>query len=222
MFIDVWQWTPMVVLILLAGLTSLSEEPQEAARIDGATRAGSGSGTSPCRCSCRRSIVAVLLRGIDALKTFDILYATKGKRRRLVPRGRDAQRLRLRPELRLQRVRRLLSRPHHLLPHHHRARCGPSPPAGRRRMPMTRPHPPYQTFRVVALVLRRARPCWRRWSGWSPRRSRPTSTSTTPSKALVFSPTWDNYAKVLQQANYVQFIVEQPVGGVRRDRAVDR
>ncbi|MGN6599118.1 MAG: carbohydrate ABC transporter permease, partial [Actinomycetes bacterium] len=28
--IDVWQWTPMVVLILLAGLTSLSEEPQEA------------------------------------------------------------------------------------------------------------------------------------------------------------------------------------------------
>ena len=37
MFIDIWQWTPMVVLILLAGLTSLSDEPQEAARIDGAS-----------------------------------------------------------------------------------------------------------------------------------------------------------------------------------------
>ncbi|HAM25325.1 MAG TPA: ABC transporter permease, partial [Microbacteriaceae bacterium] len=30
MFVDVWQWTPMIVLILLAGLTSLSEEPDEA------------------------------------------------------------------------------------------------------------------------------------------------------------------------------------------------
>jgi hypothetical protein len=35
-FIDVWQWTPMIVLILLACLTSLSEEPDEAARLDGA------------------------------------------------------------------------------------------------------------------------------------------------------------------------------------------
>ena len=37
MFIDIWQWTPMVVLILLAGLTSLSDEPQEAGLIDGAS-----------------------------------------------------------------------------------------------------------------------------------------------------------------------------------------
>jgi len=77
-FIDIWQWTPMVVLILLAGLTSLSDEPQEAAKIDGA------SGwqrfwyiTLPLLMPT--VIVAVLLRGIDALKTFDILYATKGR-----------------------------------------------------------------------------------------------------------------------------------------------
>ena len=77
-FVDVWQWTPMIVLILLAGLTSLSEEPDEAARIDGA---------SPWQrvrfvtLPLLRStvIVAIVLRGIDALKTFDILYATKGK-----------------------------------------------------------------------------------------------------------------------------------------------
>lgn len=78
MLIDIWQWTPMVVLILLAGLTSLSDEPQEAALIDGA------NGWQRFRyitlpLMMPTVIVAILLRGIDALKTFDILYATKGK-----------------------------------------------------------------------------------------------------------------------------------------------
>jgi multiple sugar transport system permease protein len=77
-FIDVWQWTPMIVLILLAGLTSLSDEPDEAARIDGAT---SWQRFRFVTLPLLRStvIVAIVLRGIDALKTFDILYATKGK-----------------------------------------------------------------------------------------------------------------------------------------------
>jgi multiple sugar transport system permease protein len=77
-FIDVWQWTPMVVLILLAGLTSLSDEPQEAARIDGAT-AWQRFWYITLPLLMPTVIVAVLLRGIDALKTFDILYATKGR-----------------------------------------------------------------------------------------------------------------------------------------------
>ena len=78
MFIDVWQWTPMVALILLAGLTSLSEEPQEAAKIDGAsTWQRFWFVTLPLMMPT--VVVAILLRGIDALKTFDILYATKGK-----------------------------------------------------------------------------------------------------------------------------------------------
>ncbi|WP_433308937.1 carbohydrate ABC transporter permease [Micromonospora sp. CA-269861] len=78
MFIDVWQWTPMVVLILLAGLTSLSDEPQEAARIDGASSwQRFRHVTLPLLMPT--VIVAILLRGIDALKTFDILYATKGR-----------------------------------------------------------------------------------------------------------------------------------------------
>ncbi|KQX68612.1 ABC transporter permease [Angustibacter sp. Root456] len=76
--IDVWQWTPMVVLILLAGLTSLPEEPHEAALVDGTT------GWQRFRyvtlpMLMPTVIVAILLRGIDAIKTFDILYATKGK-----------------------------------------------------------------------------------------------------------------------------------------------
>ncbi|MEU8261441.1 sugar ABC transporter permease [Micromonospora sp. NPDC048999] len=78
MFIDIWQWTPMVVLILLAGLTSLSDEPQEAALIDGAsTWQRFRHVTLPLLMPT--VIVAILLRGIDALKTFDILYATKGR-----------------------------------------------------------------------------------------------------------------------------------------------
>jgi ABC-type sugar transport system permease subunit len=77
-FIDIWQWTPMVVLILLAGLTSLSDEPQEAARIDGAsTWQRFRHVTLPLLMPT--VIVAILLRAIDGLKTFDILYATKGR-----------------------------------------------------------------------------------------------------------------------------------------------
>jgi multiple sugar transport system permease protein len=78
MFVDIWQWTPMVVLILLAGLTSLSDEPDEAARIDGASALQRFRYvTLPLLRAT--VIVAILLRSIDALKTFDILYATKGK-----------------------------------------------------------------------------------------------------------------------------------------------
>ncbi|WP_426226608.1 carbohydrate ABC transporter permease [Pseudarthrobacter sp. DSP2-3-2b1] len=77
-FMDVWQWTPMVVLILLAGLTSLSEEPDEAARVDGAS-AFQRFFYITLPLMMPTVIVAILLRGIDALKTFDILYATKGK-----------------------------------------------------------------------------------------------------------------------------------------------
>src|SRR5450756_2064168 len=77
-FVDVWQWTPMIVLILLAGLTSLSEEPDEAARVDGANAwQRFRFVTLPLLRST--VIVAIVLRGIDALKTFDILYSTKGK-----------------------------------------------------------------------------------------------------------------------------------------------
>ncbi len=78
MLIDIWQWTPMVALILLAGLTSLSDEPDEAAQIDGAsTWQRFWHVTLPLMMPT--VIVALLLRGIDALKTFDLLYATKGR-----------------------------------------------------------------------------------------------------------------------------------------------
>ncbi|WP_308797612.1 carbohydrate ABC transporter permease [Agromyces silvae] len=77
-FVDVWQWTPMVTLIILAGLTALPEEPDEAARVDGANWwQRLWFVTLPLLAPTIAA--AVILRGIDALKTFDILYATKGK-----------------------------------------------------------------------------------------------------------------------------------------------
>lgn len=77
-FVDVWQWTPMVALIVLAGLSAMPDEPEEAARVDGANWFQRlWYVTLPL---IRGSIIAaVILRGIDALKTFDLLYATKGK-----------------------------------------------------------------------------------------------------------------------------------------------
>jgi multiple sugar transport system permease protein len=71
--VDVWQWTPLIMLIALAGLASLPREPYEAAWIDGA---------SPIQAFRHITlpllrpaiVVAILFRAIDALKTFDIIY----------------------------------------------------------------------------------------------------------------------------------------------------
>ncbi len=46
---DIWHWTPLVTLTLLAALLSLPKEPFEQAQIDGASRTQKPSGTSPCR-----------------------------------------------------------------------------------------------------------------------------------------------------------------------------
>ena len=76
--VDIWQWTPIVMLMVLGGLTALPEEPFEAARIDGAsTWQIFRYLTLPM---LRPYImVAALFRGIDALKTFDSIYViTRG------------------------------------------------------------------------------------------------------------------------------------------------
>ena len=52
--VDVWQWTPMAFLIVLAGLQSIPQELYEAARTDGAS-SGSACATSRCRLRRRRS-----------------------------------------------------------------------------------------------------------------------------------------------------------------------
>jgi multiple sugar transport system permease protein len=73
--VDIWEWTPMIALIVLAGLVSLPKDPYEAAIVDGANKFQVfWHITLPLLKPTIYS--AVLLRLIDALKTFDIIYAT--------------------------------------------------------------------------------------------------------------------------------------------------
>ncbi len=72
--VDTWEWTPLITLIVLAGLASLPKEPYEAATIDGATKVQTFFYiTLPL---LRPIIItAALIRSIDCLKTFDIIMA---------------------------------------------------------------------------------------------------------------------------------------------------
>jgi multiple sugar transport system permease protein len=75
--VDIWQWTPMIALILLSGLASLSSEPYESARVDGASEWQIfWKITLPMLMPTM--LTALILRSIDALKTFDIIYAMTG------------------------------------------------------------------------------------------------------------------------------------------------
>ncbi|MCC7024846.1 MAG: sugar ABC transporter permease [Thermomicrobiales bacterium] len=73
MIADIWEWTPFMILILLAALQTLPQEPFEAAAIDGANAWQAFTHiTLPL---LRPTIVvAVLLRVIDSFKTFDLVY----------------------------------------------------------------------------------------------------------------------------------------------------
>ena len=71
--VETWQWTPLVMLIVLGGLATLPVEPYESARIDGA---------QPWQTFVYITLplvmpvilVAVVLRTIDALKAFDLIF----------------------------------------------------------------------------------------------------------------------------------------------------
>jgi len=71
--VDVWEWTPFIALILYAGLQALPQEPYEAAVVDGANpRQIFFYLTLPLLKPM--IIIALLLRSIDALKMFDVVY----------------------------------------------------------------------------------------------------------------------------------------------------
>lgn len=76
--VDVWQWTPMISLIVLAGLAGLPSEVFESAHVDGANGAQVFFRvTLPM--VMPTILTAVVLRAVDALKTYDIIYAmTRG------------------------------------------------------------------------------------------------------------------------------------------------
>jgi multiple sugar transport system permease protein len=73
--IDVWEWTPLVALILLAGLQSIPGEMVEAAHIDGA------GGWQRLRHIVLPMLLpaiflALLLRTMDAFRLFDSVFVT--------------------------------------------------------------------------------------------------------------------------------------------------
>jgi multiple sugar transport system permease protein len=76
--VDIWEWTPLLFLIILAGLHSLPRDPIEAAAVDGASaRQIFFHHTLPLLRPAL--LVAVVLRTIDAVGTFDQVYVlTKG------------------------------------------------------------------------------------------------------------------------------------------------
>jgi len=71
--VDVWQWTPFVFLVLLAGLQAIPQEPYEAALIDGSSRWQTFRHvTFPLLKPA--ILIALLLRTMDLLRVFDQIF----------------------------------------------------------------------------------------------------------------------------------------------------
>lgn len=71
--LDVWQWTPFVVLAMISAIESLPKDLYEAASLDGASEFQIlRRVTLPMTKSV--FVVVILLRVIDLLKTFDTVY----------------------------------------------------------------------------------------------------------------------------------------------------
>jgi multiple sugar transport system permease protein len=71
--VEVWHWTPLVMLLVLGGLASLPTDPYEAAKIDGAS-AWQAFRHITLPLLMPFIVVALIIRAIDALKAFDTIY----------------------------------------------------------------------------------------------------------------------------------------------------
>jgi multiple sugar transport system permease protein len=71
--VEVWHWTPLVMLIVLGGLAAAPTEPYESARLDGAnTWQVFRHITLPLIMPF--IVLATVIRTIDALKAFDTIF----------------------------------------------------------------------------------------------------------------------------------------------------
>ncbi len=77
LLIDVWMWTPFMMLIALAGLNSIPASLYEAAEVDRASAWTVFRRITLPLCAPLLGL-AVLLRATDALKQFDLVMATTG------------------------------------------------------------------------------------------------------------------------------------------------
>ena len=76
--LDIWQWTPFMMIIILAGMMSIPDEYYEAARIEGVNYFGE---VFKIMIPTLRNVysLAILIRVVDAFKEFDKIYImTKG------------------------------------------------------------------------------------------------------------------------------------------------
>lgn len=71
--VDIWEWTPFVTIILLAGFQSIPIEPIESARVDGATEWQIFRDII-FKMLIPSSTVAIILRAIETFKIFDTIY----------------------------------------------------------------------------------------------------------------------------------------------------
>ena len=71
--VEVWHWTPLVMLIVLGGLAALPTEPYDSARIDGAS-AWQMFRYITFPLVLPFIVVAMIIRTIDALKAFDTIF----------------------------------------------------------------------------------------------------------------------------------------------------
>jgi multiple sugar transport system permease protein len=75
MLMDIWEWTPLIVMIVAAGRSAFPREPLEAAAMDGA------SGINLLRYIVLPMLkptilVALLIRSMDAIRYYDIIWVT--------------------------------------------------------------------------------------------------------------------------------------------------
>jgi multiple sugar transport system permease protein len=77
LLVDVWMWTPFMMLVALAGLNAIPKYIYEAAEIDRAGRWMVFRTVTLPMCAPLLGL-AVLLRGTDALKQFDLVMALTG------------------------------------------------------------------------------------------------------------------------------------------------
>jgi multiple sugar transport system permease protein len=74
-FVDFWEWTPFVMLIVLAGLHSIPESILEAASLDGAS-ASQRFWFVVLPMLGAELRVALLFRTVDVIRIYDVIYAT--------------------------------------------------------------------------------------------------------------------------------------------------
>ncbi len=73
--VDFWQWTPFVMLIVLAGLNKIPASVMEAASLDGAS-AWQRFSRIVLPMLQAEFLVALLFRTVDVMRIYDIIYAT--------------------------------------------------------------------------------------------------------------------------------------------------